>query len=1036
MGGLLDRIITWSIYNRFVVLLGAVAVVIAGVWAASRASLDVLPDFTPPRVVVQTEARGLATTDVEQLVTLPLERALLGTPQATSVRSTSMSGLSVITMWFEDGLDIYRARQLVTERIQLARAQLPAVVDEPRLQPISAPIGALLKFAITAGQGHATPRELRTFAEWTLKPRLLAVTGIAQVTALGGDVERVEVRPDPVRLRERGVKLVELVAAVKAAQALMGAGFVNQGEARIDVMNESRLTIEDAASQLAQAVISMKASLPVRVGDVAEVVHGDEPPVGAALYDGKPAVFIQVTKLPWADTMGTTERVEAVLEELTRALPPAARMEPPVFRQASFIHTSIFSVGRAMLIGALLVIVVLFALLRRGQLAVISLTAIPLSILTAVLVLVAMGYSINGMTLGGLAIAVGEVVDDAIIDVENIWRRLRDNAQLAQPRATLDVIHDASKEVRSAVVYATVIVCLVLTPVILLGGIAGRIFSPLGHAYILAILASLAVALTVTPALCAWILPRMATKEARLPSLSHWLIDRYGLVLRRVVHHPRLVIGLSGFAAAGAIVGLFFLGGRFLPEFHENALIAHISAVPGTSLEATTRLSGRIDQQLRPAVASHVLAHVGRAQLGEDTVPVNQSEIDVLLKPGENREWDEVVLDVMKRIGQVPGLGFAVEGFLGERVHEILSGQTAPVVVMVKGPELDVLRRLTAEVTRIMEDTRGLGAVRPEPQIDVPQLSIVPRRAALARFGVTTETLAEAVAQWSQGVSVGQVLGRSGRVMDIVIAGPPEMRTVERLPDIPIDTVGAPVSVGAVADVDVVPAPATVSHEDAVRRITIGADARGGGLSGAVSRLRDRLRALPLPDGYHVEITGEAAARSQAALRLGVIGSVVLVGIFVLLTVAFGSLRDAGIVMVNFPLGLVGGVIVAALNPEGLSVAELVGFVTLFGIIARNGIMLVAHKKYVDVHYADEDPVQRVLRASEERLLPILMTAATAGLGLLPLAVSIFGAGSELESPMAMIVCGGLITSTVLNMLVLPTIYVWLAQREQRRKTA
>lgn len=1036
MGRLLDGIITWSIHNRWVVLLGAVALTVAGLWAASRAALDVMPGFTPPRVVVQTEARGMSTTEVEQHVTQPLERALLGTPEVTSVRSTSMPGLSVVTLMFEEGLDIYRARQLVTERIQLARAQLPRAADEPRLAPIAAPIGALLKLAITAGPGERGLRDVRTWADWTLAPRLLAISGVAQVVALGGEVERVEVRPDPVRLRERGIKLADLVAAVKAAQAIQGAGFVDQGEARLDVTSRARLTLTNVLAELPETVVAEKSGLPVRIGDVASVVDGSAPPFGAALYDGQPALFVQVTKLPWGDTLRITAAVEAALAELARSLPPGAHLQPPLFRQASFIHTSIWSVGRSMLIGATLVIFVLFAFLRRGRIAVISLTAIPLSILTAILVLVGFGATINGMTLGGLAIAVGEVVDDAIVDVENIWRRLRDNAQLAEPRPALAVIHDASKEVRSAVVYATVIVCLVLTPVLLLGGIAGRIFSPLGHAYILAILASLGVALTVTPAMCAWLLPRMATKESRLPRLSRWLLDRYSRLLVRVVRHPRIVVGLAAVAAVGAIVGLFFLGGRFLPEFHENALVAHVNAIPGTSLAETTRLSDRIDRQLRPAIASHVLAHVGRAELGEDTVPVNQSELDVLLAPGERREWEQLVLDVMMRIGRVPGIGFAVEGFLGERIHEVLSGQTAAIVVMVIGPDLDELRRLTAEVTRIMTATPGLGAIRPEPQIDVPQLAVTPRPAALDRFGVRPAELADALTSWRQGAPVTQILGATGRVVDVVVAGPPAMRGLASLGDIPVDASGATVPLSTLADVDYVPAPAAVSHEQGVRRITVGADARGGGLSGAVAKLQGRIRRMQLPEGYRIEISGEAAARSHATLRLALIGVLVLIGILALLAVAFESVRDAGIVLVNLPLGLVGGVVAATLNPEGLSVAGLVGFVTLFGIIARNGIMLVAHKHQIDREAPSEEPVARVLRASEERLLPILMTAATAGLGLLPLAISIFGAGSELESPMAIIVVGGLVSSTTLNMLVLPTIYVWLARRARRRSAA
>lgn len=1031
MGKLLDAVVRWSIANRAVVLVGALAVVVAGAWATRGASIDVLPDFTPPRVVVQTEAPGMGTTDVERLVTTPLERALLGTPQAASVRSFSIPGLSVVTITFEEGLDVYRARQLVTERLQLAQARLPAGARAPRLAPVAAPIGALLKLAITAGDGHASLRALRAFADWTVTPRLLGIPGVAQVVVLGGDVERIEVRPNPVRMRERRVGARDLARAVRDAQAVAGAGFVERGEARLDVAEDTRLTLRGAPGELADAEVALEGGTPVRIGDVATVAPGDAPRFGAALYDGEPAVFVQVMKLPGADTRRVTAAVEHALGELAQELPPGARIEPPVYRQVDFIDTSIWSVERAMLLGSVLVIAILVAFLRRRRLAAISLVAIPLSLLAALAVLVASGASINAMTLGGLAIAVGEVVDDAIVDVENVWRRLRENARLPRPRPALAVVHDASVEVRGAVVYATLIVALVLLPVLTLGGIAGRIFAPLARAYVLAILASLAVALTVTPALCAWLLPPVATPEERLPRSSGWLLERYRGVLRRVVGRPRLVFGLAGLAALAAAVALPFLSGRFLPEFHESAVIGHLNAIPGTSLEETTRLAARADGLLRPALARHVAARIGRAELGEDSLPVNQAELDVELQPGESGDWDRITLDVAKRIGQVPGVGVAVEGFLGERVDEILSGETAPVVVKVLGPDLDVLRSLAARVARVMEGTPGIGIVRPDPQLELPQLSIRPRRAALARYGVTERQLVDDVAQHRQGEPASQVLGEDGRVVDVVVAASPPAPDVG---DVPVETAsGGSVPLAALADVDVVPAPAIVYHEGGSRRISVGADTSGAGLSRAVGRLEARLRALPLPRGYRLEVTGQAAARSEAALRLLVTGLMVLAGIFLLLTVAFRSVGDAGIVLLNLPLGLVGGVAAALLDAEGLSVAGLVGFVTLFGIIARNGIMLVAHKRQLEAEDPGADPVARVLRAAEERLLPILMTAAAAGLGLLPLALSMLGRGSELESPMAVIVVGGLVTSTTLNMLVLPTLYVWL---ERRRRSA
>jgi Cu/Ag efflux pump CusA len=1059
MGAFFDGLITWSVHNRFVVLLGAAALVAAGVWSALHAPLDVLPNFTPPFVVVQTEAPGMPTLDVEQLVTRPLEQVLLGTPQTTAVRSTSSPGLAVVSLFFEEGVDIYRARQFVIERLQIAQARLPQTVGVPQLMPIVAPIGALLRYSLTStdpDQDRAL-RALRAFVDWSLRPRLLAIPGMAQVSAVGGLVERLEVRPDPTRLRQRGVSIAELSSAVRGSQSLTGVGFTETESARIDVQHDARLRLGDAIAVLTNTAIPMvtgipsmssgaenepspvragarsRHDLPVTIGDVAEVVFGTEPAVGAALYDGRPAVFFQVNKLPGIDTVTITRQVEETVDALRPDLPNGGRIEPPVFRQATFVETSLQSVGRAMFIGSILVILILVSFLRYGRLAVISLTAIPVSILTATLVLIAMGASINGMTLGGLAIAIGEVVDDAIVDVENVWRRLRENVRRVDPLPALEIVRSASREIRSSVVYATIIVAIMLIPVLFLGGIAGRIFSPLAYAYILAIASSLVVALTVTPALCAWLLPPLAVREPQLARLSLWMLGRYRWLLVRLVDRPRVVLTAVALVAIVAIAGLPFIAGRFLPEFRAPSLVAHLTAVPGISLSESTRLAAAVDTQLRSAgVASHTHANVGRGELSEDAVPVNSVEMNVVLKnPGD--EWDQLTLDTARAIGRVPGLGFNVEEFLGERINEVLSGETAPVVVKIIGPDLQRLRALTSAVAAVAARTPGLGAIRPDPQIDVPQIRVRPDTVQLTRYGVSPADVAENVVAWRLGQTSTQVLGRDGRVVNVAIVGPPAMRDRSALADLPIDTpVGGPVNLGTLAHIDEVAAPALISHDNGQRRIALGIDVPGGELSSAVKKLEDGLQAIQRPEGYRIEVSGEALARRDAARQLLFVGALVLLGVFMLLTMALTSVRDATVALVNFPLGLIGGVVGALLTPEGLSVAGLVGFVTLFGIIARNGIMLVAHKQRLEADHPREDPVAQILRASEERLLPILMTAGAAGLGLLPLALSTARAGSELEAPMALIVVCGLVTSTALNMLVIPTIYVWLARRPER----
>ena len=686
----LDDVIRWSIVHRLLVLLAAGLLAALGLWAASRARLDALPDFTPPQVVVQTEAPGLGTGDVEQQVTTPLERALLGTPRAERVRSLSSPGLSVITLTFADGVDPYRARQLVTERLQTVRGQLPASAAEPALAPLSPPLGALLKLCLTttAEEDPEALGRLRSFADWTLRPRLLAVAGVAQVIVHGGDVVRLEVRPDAARMAALGVGLDALEGAVRDSESVLAAGFVEGPNARLDVEQATRLDPARAAEQLAAAVLPGERAVPLRLDAVATVVAGAEPPVGAARYDGRPAVYLQIDKVPGADTVAVTRRLEAALAELAASLPPGGRIEPPVFRQASFVRTSVVSVGRAMAIGAVLVIAVLLVFLRSPRVAAISLTAIPLSILAAVAVLVASGVSINGMTLGGLAIAVGEVVDDAIVDVENVWRRLRENAASDAPRPALAVVHDASLEVRGAVVYATFIIVLVLLPVMLLGGVAGRIFAPLAAAYALAIGASLLVALTVTPALCALLLPPIAVRGARLSRLSEGLVARYSRLVRAASRHSRLVFVTVGTLAVAAVVALPLIGGGFLPELHESSLIGEIDAAPGSALPETARLADAIDAETRPRPALHTAARVGRAELDQDAAPVHHVEMDFQLHPDDHRDAEEIAADLSARIGRVAGISATVEGFLGERINEILSGETAPVVVELRGGDL------------------------------------------------------------------------------------------------------------------------------------------------------------------------------------------------------------------------------------------------------------------------------------------------------------------------------------------------------------
>jgi Cu/Ag efflux pump CusA len=731
-----------------------------------------------------------------------------------------------------------------------------------------------------------------------------------------------------------------------------------------------------------------------------------------------------VNKLAGADTVATTVAVEAALRELQKELPAGAKIHPPVFRQATFVERSLSAVGHAMTIGAVLVVAVLIAFLRSPRLAAISLVAIPLSVLGAATARVLAGISIDAMTLGGLALSVGEVVDDAIVDVENVYRRLRENVD----RPALDVVRDATHEIRGSVTYATVVVILVLLPIATLGGIEGAIFAPLALAYALSIGFSLVVALTVTPAMCAWLLPALARSRAKPTRLALSLQRGYGRFLQRAVRSPRLVLGIGLALGVLAIVAMTRIGGSFLPELHEGSAIAKIDVAPGVSIEETMRVAAKVEAALRASLGNgiHVAARAGRAEQDEDASPSHRVELDVVFA-SIPADAEAAGKQVAHAVESVPGLGVAVEGVFADRIHDLLSGGSAPIVVQVQGEDLRSLRQAAAEVAAIMGKVKGLESVHMEPQVDVAALRVTPDEGAAARYGLRPrEVMLDAEAAL-EGEHVFQVLAPAGRAIDVVLVAEAADRGLSGIAGAPVTTAkGALITLGDVATIARVPSPAVIQHEGGLRRIAIEAEASGTALSTASAALGAELAKYAPPKDVRVVTSGEAEARGAAARRLLFTFAIVLVGIFLVLVLAFASMRDAATVLLNVPLGLVGGVIAAALSPGGLSVAGFVGFIALFGVIARNGIMLVSHHHQLVRERPELDPVARAIVAAEERVIPILMTAATAGLGLLPLAFSAAGGGNELEVPMARIVCAGLASATLLNLVVLP---VMLATR-------
>jgi len=896
-------------------------------------------------------------------------------------------------------------------------------------------VGALLKFTYTLDDAHDEPSYLglSRFVQWRVRPRLEALEGVAQASVHGAAALRVELHPDAAAMLARGTTPDELSHVLAHAQAPSSSGHIHLGSQQGTLRTDARLSI-DQLSEIGRSALPTGSGPPVRVEDVARVRLGSAPAVGVARQDGRRAIYLQVDKLPWADTLGVTAEAERVLSALDAELPLGAHREAPVFRQADFVRTSLLSVGRAMLLGGVLVVLVLLSFLRSPRVAFISLTALPLSILAAVVVLLLRGVTIDGMVLGGLAIAVGEVVDDAIVDVENIWRRLQDNARLAVPRPRLEVIHDASVEVRGAVVYASLLVVAVLLPVLFVGGLTGRIFAPLAQAYALAVLCSLGVALTVTPALSALLLrvqPGAAEGEGARgdTALSRTAHRVYERVLSSVARRPGRVFAFSVGLGLLGLAAMPLIGGGFLPEFREGVLIAEVSAWPGTSLEETTRLTERLMTRLRGAGGvPHVSARVGRASLDEDAAPVHRAELDLVL-PQDAGEPEEVAAELMQRMAAVPGVRFNVDGFLGERINELLSGERAPIAVKLYGDDLQALRTTAASVRAELAGVPGVSAARCQNLVDVPTTDARLASADLSRLGAQRSDVAHVLSASRQGLPLASLVADRGFHVPLVLAHPAVSAGLTRLDDLPIwDAEGEAWPLSSVARLVPGEEPAQVDHEQGRRVMSVTAQVVPGALSSVASRIRALMSARRWTPGVTWKLAGQAAERSHATRRLLLLSALVLVAAFALLWMAFRSGRDALVVLGSLPLGLLGGVVAAVLLPDGLSMAALVGFVTLAGIISRNGIMLVAHKNQLLREAPSADVESVVLRAARERLRPILMTASTALLGLLPLALSMEAAGSELEAPMALIVCAGLVTSTALNLVALPAFYLWRAR--------
>lgn len=1017
---MLKLLVETALRRRSLVLIAAIALLLLGLRAAKETPLDVFPEFSRPLIEVQTEAPGLSTPEVEALVTVPLEAALAGIPDLETQRSKSVLGLSSVVLLLREGADPFRSRQLVQERLAVEASRLPAAARAPVILPPLSSLSRVMKIGVRSDR--LSRIELSEIVRFTIRPKLLAVAGVANVSVWGQRDRQLQVLIEPERLRAHDLTLDVVASAVADATAADSGGFLDTPHQRLALRHAA---IAEQPAALGQHLITLRGGAPLRLGDVAEIREGHAPPIGDAIINGGPGLLLIVEKQPGANTLLVTRAVEAALSGLRPAL-SGIEIDPSIFRPAEFIDQSLRNLRSALLLGCVLVIGVLLVFLRDLRAALVSMVAIPLSLTAAVVVLWLRGGTLNTLFLAGLVIALGEVVDDAVIDVENIRRRLRlrpqnESESESENGPILPVVLAASLEVRSAVVYATLIVSLVFLPVLLLDGLAGTFFRPLAQAYVLAVLASLGVALTVTPALSLLLLP--SAMRTQRPEPMQGARHLYRRILARVIKRPRLLLGSLLVTSLLAVGGLSFLGDELLPSFKETDFLMHWIERPGASVEASRRSTERISRELLaiPGVKSFG-AHIGRAEVGDEVVGPNFTEHWIHIDP--RADYPTTVRRIEQVVAGYPGVWSDVLTYLKERIKEVLSGSSAAVVVRLYGPELDGLRRQAGAVAAALGEIRGVSDLKVEPQIFVPQLEVRLRPERAALHGVSAGQVRRTVRTFLSGRRVGEVYPQQ-RSVEVVLWSPESARADRTaLARLLIDTPrGERVELGAIADLIVVPAPSEIKREGGSRRLDVTCNVRGRDLGSVARDIERKVAGLPFPSGYYPEILGEYTAQRRSRNQMLGLSLFSLLGIFGLLYLDFRSLRHALLLFLTLPCALIGGVLGALLGGGVLSLGSLVGFISVLGIAARNGILILSHYR----HLQDEEGIpfgtELILRGAEERLVPVLMTALCAGLALVPIVLRGNVPGYEIEHPMAVVIVGGLLSSTVLTLFILPALY-------------
>lgn len=1025
---MLDAIIRGSIKHRLIVLVSSLLIFVAGIFIVLEMPVDVFPDLTAPTVTVMTEAHGMAPEEVEQLVTLPVETAVNGATGVRRVRSSTSKGISIVWVEFEWGTDIFKARQIVNEKLQLVAGRLPEEVPPPIMAPISSIMGEIM--LVSVDSDRHSELEVRTAADWEIRRRLLAIPGVAQVIPIGGGQKQYQIRVNPDRLRAYGITLNQVMEAAEASNENFSGGFFEQYSQQYTIRGIGRAySIDD----IEKTVVADRHNNPVTIGDVANVEIAAAQKIGTASVNAEPAVIISIQKQPNVNTLDLTRRVDETLADIEQGLPEGFEINTHLFRQADFINLAVENVIEALRDGAFLVIVILFLFLANIRTTLISLAAIPLSLISSIFVLEFFDITINTMTLGGMAIAIGVIVDDAIIDVENVYRRLRENAQRPQSeqRPAFEVVFEGSKEIRSSIINATLIIMIVFIPLFFLSGIEGRMLQPLGLAYLFSIGASLIIAMTVTPALCYYLLPGQALKGKLEES---WFTKKlkigYDRVLDIALKYRKIVLGSTLLLFLITLLFVPFLGRSFLPEFNEGTLVISAVTIPGTSLEESDNIGRRVEEILlkHQGIVS-TSRRTGRAELDEHAQGVNASEIDAKFNVPEGMTKEEMLADLRTDLSVVPGTNITIGQPIGHRIDHMLSGTRANIAVKVFGPDLYRLRTLAEEVRNQMEGVKGVVDLSVEQQQNVPQIQIRPDRMALARYGITIGDFSEMVDVAFAGEVVSEVIEGNKRFELLVRYNEENRGSIKAIRNASFTLEnGAIVPLSELANIKSRSGPNTISRENVQRKIVVSANVSGRDLRSTVDEIRANvLENVDFGQGYFVEYGGQFKSEAQATRTISMLSIIAILGIYLLLYLEFGSLRTALLVMVNLPFALIGGIIIVYFTSGIISIASLVGFITLFGIATRNGILMVSHFQYL--RSEGKEFMQAIRQGAMERLNPILMTALTAGLALIPLAFAAGEPGNEIQSPMAQVILGGLISSTLLNMIVIPA---FLAQFEKR----